>query len=482
MALAFIPVYIKLLGIEAYGLIGIFALLQTWLSLLDLGLTPTISREMARFTGGGHDPESIRDLLRSVELTTLGVALVIAIGTWTASGWLAAAWLRPETLPLNVVTSALAIMGIVVGLRFAEGIYRSGMIGLQQQVTLNVILSISATLRGLGAVGVLLWISPSITAFFLWQGLVSAISVCVLGLFVHRSLPPSARATRTSLEPLRNVWRFAVGTLTLTFLGLLLSQSDKVILSSMLSLSSFAIYSLAYTAASAVRLLAIPIDQAVFPRLTELFEMNDQGSLATLYHKATQYSAVLMGSIGLFLIAFGQEVLTLWTQDQSLATQTFAVLWILVIGMVLNGLMNTPYYLQMAAGWTNLLVSVNAAMVVVFLPLIYVLTQRFGATGAALAWVLLNVAYVVVVAQLMHRRLLTTEMRAWYTNDLAPPLLAAAVVAFSFRLLLPANGGTVPMLVFLGLALSGIFIASSFAARHVRMELLGHVRLALRKT
>ena len=50
MGLAFIPLYIKYLGIEAYGLIGLFALLQAWLSLLDMGMTPTLGREMARFT------------------------------------------------------------------------------------------------------------------------------------------------------------------------------------------------------------------------------------------------------------------------------------------------------------------------------------------------------------------------------------------------------------------------------------------------
>ena len=31
MSLAFVPLYIKYLGIESYGLIGIFALLQAWL-------------------------------------------------------------------------------------------------------------------------------------------------------------------------------------------------------------------------------------------------------------------------------------------------------------------------------------------------------------------------------------------------------------------------------------------------------------------
>ena len=53
MSLAFVPVYIKYLGIEAYGLIGIFVMLQAWLTLLDMGMKPALAREMARFTGGG---------------------------------------------------------------------------------------------------------------------------------------------------------------------------------------------------------------------------------------------------------------------------------------------------------------------------------------------------------------------------------------------------------------------------------------------
>ena len=68
MSLAFISFYIKYLGIESYGLIGLFALLQVWLSLLDMGMSPTLGREMARFSGDAHSAQSIRDLLRSVEV------------------------------------------------------------------------------------------------------------------------------------------------------------------------------------------------------------------------------------------------------------------------------------------------------------------------------------------------------------------------------------------------------------------------------
>ena len=49
MGLAFVPIYVSYLGMEAYGLVGLFALLQGWLALLDMGMTPTLGREMARF-------------------------------------------------------------------------------------------------------------------------------------------------------------------------------------------------------------------------------------------------------------------------------------------------------------------------------------------------------------------------------------------------------------------------------------------------
>ena len=48
LGFAFVPVYIRYLGVEAYGLIAVFAVLQAWLGLLDLGLRPALSREMAR--------------------------------------------------------------------------------------------------------------------------------------------------------------------------------------------------------------------------------------------------------------------------------------------------------------------------------------------------------------------------------------------------------------------------------------------------
>src|ERR1017187_5737326 len=122
MGLAFVPVYIRYLGIEAYGLIGIFALLQVWLALLDMGMRPALAREMARFTAGAHNAQSIRDMLRSVEAIGMAIAGVVVLGIWAASRWLAFDWLRAQSLPIDVVARALTVMGFVIAMTFVQGI------------------------------------------------------------------------------------------------------------------------------------------------------------------------------------------------------------------------------------------------------------------------------------------------------------------------------------------------------------------------
>ena len=162
MNLAFVPIYIQYLGIESYGLIGFFVLLQAWLTLLDMGMSPTLNREMGRFSGGGYSAESIRDLLRSIEAVAILLSLLVAFAIACSSDWLARNWLKSENIQLATVAQAIGIMGIVAALRFIEGIYRSCLIGLQKQVRLNVISFLSSTLQALGAIAVLKYYEPTI--------------------------------------------------------------------------------------------------------------------------------------------------------------------------------------------------------------------------------------------------------------------------------------------------------------------------------
>lgn len=111
VGIAFIPLYVHVLGVESYGLIGFFAVLQGAMQLLDFGLTPTLNREFARLRSGGQTPQSIRDLLRSVEVVCAVVAVVMALLIAGASGWIAGTWLNVSHLEPALVSGAVKIMG-----------------------------------------------------------------------------------------------------------------------------------------------------------------------------------------------------------------------------------------------------------------------------------------------------------------------------------------------------------------------------------
>jgi len=473
MGLAFIPLYIQYVGIEAYGLIGLFALLQAWLRLLDMGMTPTLGREMARFTGGSHSAQSILDLLRSIEILAVVVALLIAGGVALGSNWIATSWLKADALPSTVVAQAFALMGLVTALRFVEGVYRSAIVGLQRQVLFNVVNSVMATLRGLGAVAILAWVSPTIEAFFLWQGLVSIVTLGILAATTYTSMPKASRAGRFSLEALRGIWRFAGGMTVITILALLLTQVDKVLLSKLLSLSEFGYYTLAATVAAALYMLITPITQAVYPRLCELHASDDQLALINVYHQGAQLVSVFAGSAAIVIILFAETFLRLWTQDAELAERVAPLLSLLMFGNLLNGLMWIPYQTQLAHGWTSLAVKFNIVAVVIIVPAILLVTPYYGVIGAAWVWVGLNTGYLMIGIHLMYQRILSREKWLWYAQDLLAPIGVAALASCALAALWPDIKGNLTDFTLLALAAGITLGTATLAANRIR-RLLWH--------
>jgi O-antigen/teichoic acid export membrane protein len=459
IGLAFIPLYVKYLGVEAYGLIGVYAMLQAWLSLLDMGMTPTLNREMARYTAGAHTAQSIRNLLRSLEIICFSIAVLCGSLMWAASEWLASDWLQASKLPIETVAQAVAIMGGVAALRFVEGIYRGTILGLQKQVFFNVVNSTFATLRAVGAVAVLAYGSPTIEAYFLWQGVVSVMSVLTLGFVAYGYLPKTSVPSKFSRNALMEVWHFAGGMMATTFLALLLTQVDKVMLSKLLSLETFGYYTLAATVAAAITLLISPITQAFYPRFTELVVKGDTQELIHTYHRSAQLVTVLAAPPALMLIFFNENILLIWLGNSVLAHEISPLLALLALGTLLNVLMHIPYMLTLANGWSGFAFWVNLVAVAVLVPAIYWVTPRYGAMGAAWVLVLLNVGYVFIGIHFMHRHLLLMEKWRWYMQDIFAPILAATLTAVFFRLVQPLAIGR--LAEFVWLFITGLFIISS---------------------
>lgn len=480
MGIIFVPLYIRFVGIEAYGLIGAFAVLQVWLSLLDFGLTPTLTREMARPVITAEDANRIWNLLRSVEIVVGTGASVILMGLWAGSHWLSTSWLHSRTLPSHTILVACLLMAVVAASSFLQNVYQGSLVGLQKQVALNITTSMMATVRGAGAIAVLVFVSRTVEAFFMWQVFVSLVTTAVFAIMVYRGMPSRTAPPEFQWASLRAVRNLSIGTFGISLLGFMISQSDKVVLSKALNLGEFGQYTLAAALAAYVRLLATSIDQAVYPKFVDLYARDRIAELAEFYHRATQLAVVLMGGVGVGLGLFGDHFLLAWTRDAGLARAVYPIFWVLLIGYVMNGLMNGPYYLMMAAGWTSMMLKVNIVTVVWFVPALLWLVHRYGAMGAAASWLAVNAVYLVVTISLMHRRLLPAEKWRWYLEDLAMPLASSAACGLLVRAALagsphdPINSG----LIFAAGCAATVVGAAAAAphTRHLVTDALARVR------
>ena len=259
MGLAFIPLYIKFMGIESYGLIGIFATIQIIFGLLDVGLSSTLTREMARLSALPHKVQEMRNLVRTLETLYWIVAVFVGIAIVLLSPFIAHHWIKAGQLSPQTIEQALLIMGLVMVFQMPIGFYSGGFMGLQKQVLLNVINVFMSTLRGGGAVLILWLVSPTIQAFLLWQIGISIINAFLLALLLWRELPQSESKAVFQKHLLKGIWRFAAGMSGISILAVILTQLDKVILSKMLTLEMFGYYMLASVVGMSLSRLFSPI-------------------------------------------------------------------------------------------------------------------------------------------------------------------------------------------------------------------------------
>ena len=371
----------------------------------------------------------MRDLVRTLETVYWGFALLIGTVTITLAPLIARHWLNAQQLSVSSIEQAVMLFGLVIAFQWPTGFYAGGLMGLQRQVLGNVITAGVATVRGVGAVLILWLVSPTIEAYFQWQFIVSILGVTLTGLMLWRQLPKAERAARFSIPVLRSVWRFAAGMTGISIVSLLLMQTDKILLSTLLPLDMFGYYTLANTVAAASVFLVSAVFMAMFPRFSQLVALGDQNGLKNLYHQASQLLSVAVIPVVLMVAFFSFDLMHLWTGDRVIAENTGMLLSLLVIGTGLNGLMHMPYALQLANGWTGLTIRINTVAVLVLVPALFWVVPIYGAVGAAWVWVLLNTGYLTIGIGLMHRRLLRGEKWRWYKADVAAPLSGALLAA-----------------------------------------------------
>ena len=452
MSFAFVPFYIRLLGAEAYGLIGFFTALLATFFVLDLGLSTSINRDLARLSAAENGVATARVHLRSFESIYWPVGAALGLAVALGAPFIARHWLNIDRMAVEEATDAIRLMGLVIVLRWPVTLYTGALMGLRRHVRLNLVNGIAALVQGGGAVLALILVDRSIETFFRWQVAAAALQVVALYLGTWQALRLPDHRARPSVAALRDTFAFSAGVTGISLLSVLLTQLDKFVLARLLPLEQFGYYTLAGAIAGTFVTAGGAFYGGIFPSFTQLVAGQRLEALSALYHRCCQALAVVLAPAALTLVCFAPELLALYAGDSGIAVRTQLVLRLLVIGNLLLAFMMPPLGLQLAFGWTRLSLVKNVVAVAVFVPTLILMVGRFGAVGAAITWNLLTIGYFLVEVQVMHRRLLRGEQWRWYFGDIAPPVIAALAVLVPVRWLLNVPPSPIETLLVIGIA------------------------------
>ncbi|MDA8175353.1 MAG: oligosaccharide flippase family protein [Nitrospiraceae bacterium] len=475
------PLYLRYLGAEAYGLVGFFIVMQAWFGLLDMGLSPTLSRQIAHARGlQGDGQMDLRVMLRTIEWIFLLTGAAVAAGVWMGSPWIAAHWLKVKTLPISEVVYCIRLMGIMMGLRWFASLYRGGIQGMEQMVWLGGANIVIATLRYVGLYVLLRWITQAPAYFFDYELAISVVGLCVLAFKFYRCLPPDRVAARFSPAVFKRVLPFTGGMAYASAVWVLYTQIDKLILSKALSLKEFGYFTLVTVVSNGLISLIGPVSQAIMPRMTMLLSQGDKEAMDSVYHKATQFTASIVFPLAGTLTIFARQSLFAWTGSREASAWAGPVLSWYIMGTGILAVASFPYYLQYAYGKLKLHVLNNTVNVLVQGPVLAYAAFKYGAMGVAISWFVMRALWFSVFPYIVHRKFAPGIHGKWLKTDIFPSLAASLIVLGIIngimRNIVPQ--GRLELLIVLPLTVIAAFTASVLASPDLRRIVLSGLRLA----
>jgi O-antigen/teichoic acid export membrane protein len=470
-----VPLYIKYMGPEAYGLVGFFAVLQVFFNLLDAGLTPTMARESARYHGGALSILEYRRLARAMESFFVAVALLGGAVLVILVSPISTQWLNASQLSQQEILLSLQIMSFIVALRWICGFYKGIITGAERLVWLSGFNSIIATGRFVLVLPVLIFISASPRVFFLFQLGVAIIEIVGVTCMAYRLLPAIPKGQRISWEwaPLQSVLKFSLTIAFTSSVWVFVTQTDKLILSTILPLAEYGYFTLAVLVASSIITISSPISTAIMPRMARLHAEGQQDELMSVYRKSTQLVTTVVIPVALILIFLAPQVLLAWTGKKELAQLVAPVLSLYAIGYAFLSLSAFPYYLQYAKGKLQMHLIGSTLFLSLLIPTTIWAATRYGMEGTAWAWLLSNLIYFLLWVPVVHHKFLKGMHRSWMVHDIG--LLSIAPIIAGFLLINYMQWSVSRLhLIFQILISASIFvILSLISASRVRSYILG---------
>lgn len=399
VAVVAVPLLIRTIGTERFGLLTLSWSVIGYASLFDLGLGRALTQLVAERRHGVRI-DTLADTVWSALTAMLLLGLVGGIVAFAAAPWLTRR-LDVTTALVPEVVSAFRLLAVGIPVVVLTAGVRGILEAYERFDLVNAVRV---------PTGVSTFLGPLVIAFFS-RSLAPAVGVLLAAravallaqaIMVWRVVPVMRARPRIAAVALGPVVRFGAWMTVSNILSPLMSSADRFFIGGMLSAGVVAYYTAPYEMVTRVMsLVAVAVATSLFPAFAR---WRGSHEARALFGRGLRLTIIAFVPLMLVIVLFARQILTLWLGAE-FAHESVGVLRVLGIGVMMNGLAQVPFAHIQAVGRADLTAKIHIAEVPAYLALLVYLIHARGIEGAALAWTIRTAADTLLMF-VVSRRLL----------------------------------------------------------------------------
>lgn len=425
VALITIPILIKEIGIERFGILSLAWMVVGYFSLFDLGLGRALTKLTAEKLGTEHEnqiPALVwTALFLMVLLGLVGVLIGILVSTWLVYDVLKIPTeLKQETLiAFYLLVVSIPIVIATTGLR--------GILEAYQRFDLVNALRIP--------LGLLTYLGPLLVLPFS-KSLLPVIGILTVGRLIFflfhlkvcfKTIPGLSRSIVIQRSAMKPLIRFGSWMTVTNLVSPIMVYLDRFLIGAVVSIASVAFYTTSYEVVTKLTIFPEAIVNVLFPAFSTSFAQ-DRNRTAKLFVRGVKYVFLVLFPIVLLIVILSYEGLNIWLGTEFAQKSTRVLQW-LAIGVLFNSLARIPFALVQGAGRPDLTSKLHLVELPFYLLAVWWFLTNYGIEGAAIAWTL-RVAIDAIILFAMAKRFLYGVKTFWQMGLTLS--LALLVLIFAF--------------------------------------------------
>ena len=376
-----VPMIIRGLGIERFGVLTLAWMVVGYFGLFDLGIGRATTKFVSEACARREENVLPQLVWTSIGMLfcfgLLGGLLFAALNSLIVFRFfIISAYLNDETLKAFYLLAAS--IPFVLGTAGTRGVLEA-----QQRFGLINAIKIPVSTASFAAP---LFVLPYSNSLYHITAVLLAIRLVEFSAYFFyclRTIPGMKRPRWPHMVSVKKMMGFG-GWLTVTnIVGPLMTYMDRFIIGGLLSMSVVAYYTAPYDFVTRLAVIPGSLVSVVFPALTASFAVNAE-RFVTLYDQAMKYILLAMTPFVIILILIANPFLRMWLGPE-FSVQSTLVFQILSCGILFNSIAQIPFCAIQAMGRPDITAKIHVIELPFYLGLVWILVLKMGIVGAALA-------------------------------------------------------------------------------------------------